>query len=72
MSEYLFRVSLKPSINWVSTMNRNPKAMYVVERSKEGAKEYAAKHLKRGFEVKSVTFCGERLGMNMYHGGKIS
>ena len=71
MNEYLFRVSIVQNDVWVSSFGKKTTPMYVVERSKISAREYAEKHLRRGFKVKSVTFCGERLGMNMYHGGKI-
>ena len=64
MDEYLYRVTI--NFDWAFKGDKSP--VYVVERSKDGAKAYASKHLKRGCTVKNVTCLGRRLGMNMYHG----
>jgi hypothetical protein len=70
VSEYLFRISLESNGQWGNIESVKP--IYVVERSKAGAKVYAEKHIRNNLKVKSVSFCGERLGMNMYSGGKSS
>ncbi len=66
-SEYLYRITC--NYDWSYTGKTKP-TIFAVASSEEEVRKYVERHLKRGATIKNVSFCGERLGMNMYCGGK--
>jgi hypothetical protein len=62
--EYLYRVTL--NLDWTFKGDKSP--VYVVSSTKDGAKEYVSKHLKKGCTIKNISLLGTRLGINIFHG----
>jgi hypothetical protein len=67
-TDYLFRITVKPTDAWSRFSGKKLKPFYVVSTNKVAAKEYAEQHLKDGLSVKTVSLLGEQYGGNMFGG----
>jgi hypothetical protein len=62
--QHLWRVGILPEYEW----QPKPRAMYVVMPTKEKAKDYAERHLKKPFRIGKISRLGVALGGCMFRG----
>ena len=61
-TDYLFKISLKPTDAWSRYANKKLKPIYVVMPNKDEATKYAKAHLKDGISIRSVSQLAKQYG----------
>jgi hypothetical protein len=67
-TDYLFRITVKPTDAWSRVNGKKLKPFYVVSANKDAAREYAERHLRGGLKVSAVSLLAEQYGGNMFGG----